>query len=99
MKVPMPQPTGDLYVDTCFQIDFEEFEEPRRWHEIADMRVIPDMAMIDKRKALALAEAALRQYEDYSFAYYWVAKLSSASARAPCPSPTKSRRTASANCS
>ncbi len=75
MKVPMPQPTGDLYVDTCFQIDFEEFEEPRRWHEIADMRVIPDMAMIDKRKALAMAEAALRQYEDYSFAYYWVAKL------------------------
>jgi hypothetical protein len=75
MKVPTPPPTGILYVDTCYQIDFEEFDEPRRWHDIADMRVIPDMAMVDKRKALAMAEAALRKYDDYSFVYYWVAKL------------------------
>ena len=75
MKVPAPQLTDVLYVDACFQIDFEEFDEPRRWHEMADMRVIPDMAMVDKHKALAVAEAVLGQFPDYSFAYYWVAKL------------------------
>jgi hypothetical protein len=75
MKVPVPEPTGVLYVDTCFQIDFEEFVELRHWQDMADMRAIPDMSMVDKRKALPMAEAALEKFDDYSFAYYWVAKL------------------------
>lgn len=75
MKVKTPPPTGILYVDVCYQIDFEEFSEPRRWQNIPRMREIPDLAFGDKQKALAAAESALREFSDYSFLYYWVAKL------------------------
>ena len=75
MKVPTPPLTGILYVDTCYQIDFEEFDEPRRWNDIPRMRELPDMAFYNKEKALTVAEAALQEYADYSFVYYWVAKL------------------------
>ncbi|MDK2980756.1 MAG: hypothetical protein PWQ55_1103 [Chloroflexota bacterium] len=75
MKVPVPQPTGELYVDTCFQIDFEEFIELRNWRDYADLRDIPDTAMVDKRKALSMALSVWEKYDDFSFVYYWIAKL------------------------
>ena len=75
MNIKAPPRTGDTYVDTCFQFDYEEFGDSRRWHEIPSMREIPDLAFMDKKKALSVAEAALVENPDYSFLYYWIAKL------------------------
>ena len=75
MIIKTPQKTGDPYVDSCFQFDFEEFDEPRVWHEIASLKDIPLIADTDKNKALAIAEAAIQEFKDYSFLYYWIGKL------------------------
>jgi len=75
MKIKSPPKIGIPYVDACFQFDYEEFNEPRRWHELPAMREIPDLAFIDKKKALIAAETALQGNTDYSFLYYWTAKL------------------------
>ena len=75
MKIKTPPETGDSYIDSCFQFDFEEFSESRVWQEITPMKEIPFLADTNKRIALATAETALKQYADYSFLYYWIGKL------------------------
>jgi hypothetical protein len=75
MIVKTPPRTGDAYVDSCFEFDFEEFDESRVWHEIASIKEIPFVADTDTRRALELAESALDDYRDYSFVYYWIGKL------------------------
>lgn len=75
MIIKTPQKTGDPYVDACFQFDFEELDESRVWHEIASLKEIPFIADTDKRKALAIAEGAMKEFEDYSFLYFWIGKL------------------------
>jgi hypothetical protein len=74
-KIKVPKLTGDPYVDSCFQLDFDELDEPRVWHEIAELKDIPLLADSDKKKALDAAEKALKAYPDYDFAYFWVGNL------------------------
>lgn len=75
MQIKVPASTGDPYVDDCFHFDFEEFEEPRRWAAMPGIKDIPYIADTDKQKALTAAEAALKDNPDYSFLFYWIAKL------------------------
>ena len=74
-RIKTPKLTGDPYVDSCFQLDFDELDEPRVWSEITDLKDIPFLADDDKRKALDVAEKALKAYPDYDFTYFWVGKL------------------------
>ncbi len=75
MQIKSLASTGDPYVDDCFHFDFEEFEEPRRWAAMPGIKDIPYIADTDKQKALTAAEAALKDNPDYSFLFYWIAKL------------------------
>ena len=75
MIIKSPKPTSDLFVDECYQFDFEEFSDTRRWFSLPIIRDIPDLASTDKKKALALAESLMQEYSDYSFLYYWIGKL------------------------
>lgn len=75
-RINVPKVTGDSYVDSCFQFEFEEFDEHRVWHEIASLKDIPLLAEEgDKKKALDVAEIALKEYPDFDFTYLWVGKL------------------------
>jgi hypothetical protein len=75
-KIQSPPATGNAYVDSCFQFEFEELDEPRIWHTIDDLKDIPRLAESGKAdKALALAEASLHQYSDYDFLYVWIGRL------------------------
>ncbi len=75
MIITAPRATGDAYVDSCFQFDFEEFEETRMWGLIPGIKDIPLIADKDPRKALEAADTALKDYADYSFVFFWVGKL------------------------
>ncbi|MEN6313833.1 MAG: hypothetical protein ABFD25_06260 [Clostridiaceae bacterium] len=75
MIIKSPKPTGDLFVDECYQFEFEEYSDPRRWFSLPIVKDIPDLASTDKRKALAIAESLMQDYSDYSFLFYWIGKL------------------------
>jgi hypothetical protein len=71
-NVASPPATGDAYVDSCFRFGFDELEEERDWHEMADVAEIPRLANSgDNVGALALIDEALTRYPDYGFLYSW----------------------------
>ncbi len=51
MIIKTPPKTGEPYVDSCYQFDFEEFDKPRVWQKIAPLKEIPFIADTDKRNA------------------------------------------------
>ena len=38
MIIKTPPKTGEPYVDSCYQFDFEEFDEPRVWQKIVPLK-------------------------------------------------------------
>ncbi|GEM_PF-2016334 len=61
--------TGDEYVDSCFQIEFQEFYDERDWFEMPEAKAIPRAETTEE--ALRLAEALREKYPDFDFSYYW----------------------------
>jgi tetratricopeptide (TPR) repeat protein len=68
--------TGDKYVDDCFHIGFQEFDEPRRWNEIPEAQAITGPGNAGRlEEALRLAKALQNKYPDFYYSYYWFAVL------------------------
>jgi len=72
MNKSYPPPTSDPFVDSCFQLDFEELEEPRNWRQMEDLANIPPLATGGRyQEALTIIEEGLARYPDYDFLYGW----------------------------
>ena len=72
MSKAYPPPTSDPFVVSCFQLDFEELDEPRNWRQMEDLANIPPLATGGRyQEALAIIEEGLAHYPDYHFLYTW----------------------------
>ncbi len=69
-------PTGDHYVDSCFECTWSELDEPRLWSSDPELKAVADLAN-DGRHAEALAQLAKiwGSYQDYDFVYGWKARM------------------------
>jgi tetratricopeptide (TPR) repeat protein len=79
---PKPKPiksiarTGDAYVDTCFMIEFQEFDDGRDWYEMPEARAVSDAGNAGRiEEALRHAEALRSKYPDFYFSYLWLSIL------------------------
>lgn len=79
---PKPKPikfiarTGDTYVDTCFSIEFQEFDDGRDWFEIPEAKAISQAGNAGRvEEALRHAEALRIKYPDFHFSYLWLSIL------------------------
>ena len=70
-------PTGDPFVDGCFQIDLRERYDTRQGHEIPpEARAIAKAANAGQTdEALRLAHALRQHQPDYAFPYFWLGLL------------------------
>lgn len=72
VKLPSPPPTGDAYVDSCFDVDFQDVEDARLWHRMPRLRDIPGLASGGKiAEAEEIIDQALRDHPDFEFLYVW----------------------------
>lgn len=71
-----PPPTGDNYIDSCFDSKLEELSESRQWHQIPDLASIPSLATSGRHDtALETILKALDHYPDYDFLYTWLGHI------------------------
>ena len=69
-------PTGDPFVDGCFQIDLQEQYDTRQWYDIPEAQAITKAANAGQTdEALRLAHALRQQQPDYAFPYFWLGLL------------------------
>jgi hypothetical protein len=75
---PRPKPiksipkTDDAYVDSCFQIEFQEFDDGRDWRELPEAKAVSQAGNAGKiEEALHCAEVLRSKYPDFYFSYYW----------------------------
>jgi hypothetical protein len=69
-------PTGDPFVDGCFQIDLREQYDTRQWYDIPEAQAIAKAANAGETdEALRLAHAMRTQQPDYAFPYFWLGLL------------------------
>jgi len=68
--------TLDTYVDACFNMEFEESQEERRWSDVPEAAAVAEAAN-DRRteEALRLAQALRDKHPDFHLGYYWVGEL------------------------
>jgi len=85
---PKPKPiksvakSGDAYVDTCFQIEFQEFDDGRDWFQIPEAKAMTQAGNAGRiEEALQHAEVLREKYPDFYFSYYWFAVLYNMQAR------------------
>jgi tetratricopeptide (TPR) repeat protein len=65
--------TGDAYVDSCFRLEFEEFEDARDWETIPEAAAVPEAGNHGKLdEAVRLAAALRDKYPDFYFSYSWL---------------------------
>lgn len=70
------QVTNDQYVNSCLQLDFEEFDDDRVWYNIDEMKRIHELAESGElEKALALAKTILLKYYDFYYLYCKIGTL------------------------
>jgi tetratricopeptide (TPR) repeat protein len=68
--------TGDAYVDSCFMIEFQEFDEGRDLFEIPEVKVLSQAGNSGRiEDALRHAEALRSKYPDLYFSYMWLSIL------------------------
>ena len=71
--IKLIEKTSDKYVDDCFSINFQEFDENRKWRQIPEA-----VAMLDARdsknidQAIQLAILFKEKVPDHYFSYYWL---------------------------
>jgi tetratricopeptide (TPR) repeat protein len=68
--------TGDPYVDSCFQIELQEFDEGRDWFEMPEAKAMTQAGNAGRvDEALRGAEALRVKYPDFFFPYLWFSIL------------------------
>jgi len=69
-------PSGDSYVDRCFDCDWTELDEPRIWSDYPELKSVADLAN-GGQDAAALAQLAKvwTKYRDHDFLYGWKAMI------------------------
>ena len=75
-KLKRPPRTGDLYVDSCFDLGSADQAETRRWDQMADFQQIWTLLNArDMRGAQRHAEALVARYPDFDVAYSALARV------------------------
>lgn len=68
--------TKDTYVDDCFQVDFQEFEERGDWRDIPEAKAIPGKINEGKLdEALSLTQILQSKYPDFYYTYTSFARI------------------------
>jgi HEAT repeat protein len=68
--------TGDSYIDACLQIEFPEFYEDRKWHEIPEAKAVAELGNAGRiDEALRLAENLRQRLPDFDFPWLWLVVL------------------------
>lgn len=75
-QTPRPTPSGDSYVDRCFDCAWSELDETRIWSNIPELSSVTDLAN-GGQDAAALAQLAKiwANYRDHDFVYSWKARI------------------------
>lgn len=69
-------PTGDRYVDRCFDCTWSELDEPRIWSTKPELKAVTDLANEGQdTEALAQLETIWQSYQDHDFVYSWKATI------------------------
>ncbi|HEY1389115.1 MAG TPA: hypothetical protein VGF38_11275 [Ktedonobacterales bacterium] len=62
--------TGDSYVDNCFHVDFQEFEDTRDWYQMPEAKPIPQAVNAGNLdEALRLAQTLRETFPDFDYSY------------------------------
>ncbi len=68
--------TGDAYVDACFHIEFQEFDDGRDWFEMPEAKAMTEAGNAGRvEEAIRHAEVLRDKYPDFYFSYHWFAVL------------------------
>jgi hypothetical protein len=69
-------PSGDRYVDRCFDCEWSELDEPRIWSSRPELKSVTDLAK-EGQDTAALAQLAKvwTNYRDHDFVYAWKATI------------------------
>jgi hypothetical protein len=69
-------PSGDSYVDRCFDCQWSELDEPRVWSTKPELKSVTDLAN-EGQDTAALAQLAKvwPDYRDHDFVYSWKARI------------------------
>jgi len=76
IKIKTFPETDDDYVDQCFKIEFQEFEENRDWFDMPEAKAVTESGNTGKiEEALILAKTMQNRHPDFWFPYFWRAIL------------------------
>jgi hypothetical protein len=77
LALKIPSKTNNSYIDSCFQIDYQEFDDPRDWRKIPEANEFIDAERSGKNTnvLLLLLDNIRTKYPDFHFSYSWYIKI------------------------